>query len=671
MREDNFYDFFVSYKVENVLLVRQVVEQLMASNIKIWFDEYQILLDDYENWEECVKENISKSRYVLIFIDKLYLLSGACQVEFKDSVEKHGYDKMILIVLDEISNPILKEVKWSFHFTGSNTINDILSFIESIIRQPIQKINLENMRIGKEYYTGKCLGFPYRLDVTSWNYRRSLWSFLFNICYKISQYFAGTGNSAGPVLYRIIENQRIEMNLYFGPEINPSHIESRIKYTVNDRELQNEMREYAKGYFNRYFGRDNVKCIGVHLVPHYEFMQFAFTYQLLPGLWCRKYSVTLPIANQVVEFVFTFGVYGSFKEFCKVAWLCDQLVISLAIKESNNAIDLTNRAFALVNQRKLDLAIVLLERAIKIDPNLGDAYNELAFIYSRKNNLEEAKKYAELAVKCNPDNPKFTNTLISIRFEQIKQFKNPNEIQIAVESFLQEIDEQIQRNPSYPGLYLMKAEAIALSGKPKVTWEEELKKVKELYIKQGKLCSGIPLLNSREIDLLIERYKQKCEVLSASCSSDGISKINLTYPQHYEQTVRDAAGKKYELTLIHADVICPYVNLIYQWKTELSYEEADELDTRARAYIACAIYDAATAAGLFCQPDYHHGQRPSWNIEGERMISLVNAGFDVSNKTCFMTIGPGMLRTKESLMVERYCNGLIEGFQTLFRKIRV
>jgi hypothetical protein len=126
-----------------------------------------------------------------------------------------------------------------------------------------------------------------------------------------------------------------------------------------------------------------------------------------------------------------------------------------------------------------------------------------------------------------------------------------------------------------------------------------------------------------------------------------------------------------ELTLVHASAQGPFVNLIYRWSGSLSETEADKLDTRARAYIACAIYDAATTAGLACEPGPPHGQRPSWLIMGTRIpTALVNAGFDVSDSTCFMQVGPGIM-----MMGQRgeasHSQKLISGFQAQFRKIRI
>jgi len=119
----------------------------------------------------------------------------------------------------------------------------------------------------------------------------------------------------------------------------------------------------------------------------------------------------------------------------------------------------------------------------------------------------------------------------------------------------------------------------------------------------------------------------------------------LTYPQHYDEESQQQLGKKCNLKLIES--IIPVsksparITLVYQWDETLSDEDAKRLGLRAVAYIACAIYDAATNAGLNCQAfEIPHGRRPSWLIDGEKMpISLILSDIDISDRTCQMTIG--------------------------------
>ena len=148
---------------------------------------------------------------------------------------------------------------------------------------------------------------------------------------------------------------------------------------------------------------------------------------------------------------------------------------------------------------------------------------------------------------------------------------------------------------------------------------------------------------------------------------------SLTYPDHYMQTVHYIGGEKCELTLVHVGTEGPFVNLAYQWEESLSDQEADKVDTRARAYITCAIYDAAITARLSCKPGPLHGQRPSWYIGEEKMpISLVSAGFEVSDKTCWMLVGPGIGHGRLLMSTAgTETKKLASGFQASFANIKV
>jgi len=140
----------------------------------------------------------------------------------------------------------------------------------------------------------------------------------------------------------------------------------------------------------------------------------------------------------------------------------------------------------------------------------------------------------------------------------------------------------------------------------------------------------------------------------------------LTYPRHYDETALRAPGERSDLSLIHAVTDGASVSLAYRWVADLSAQEADRLDTRARAHVACAIYDAAISAGLGCEPGPPHGSRPSWLIPGEAApISLVFAGFDVAEKTCFMEIGAVHTIGGERPVI-RCAAALVAGFERRF-----
>ena len=116
---------------------------------------------------------------------------------------------------------------------------------------------------------------------------------------------------------------------------------------------------------------------------------------------------------------------------------------------------------------------------------------------------------------------------------------------------------------------------------------------------------------------------------------------SIAFPSHYLQTAKRAPGPPCELTLAGTREEGSWFRLAYVWTDNLDHQEADRLDSRVRAFIACAIPDAAGAASLACQGGPPHGQRPAWFVEGGPIpVSLVHGSFDVDRKTCYVTVGP-------------------------------
>lgn len=148
--------------------------------------------------------------------------------------------------------------------------------------------------------------------------------------------------------------------------------------------------------------------------------------------------------------------------------------------------------------------------------------------------------------------------------------------------------------------------------------------------------------------------------------------IHSTQRDHYERTMQTVGGEPRQLTLADVSVEGPVVILVYRWSEDLSYQEADRLDTRARAYVSCAIRDAAIGAGLSCEAGPPHGQRPSWKIAGEGVpTSLMTAGFDVGKKVCWMHVGPTLGIGGRPSGSESVAAGLAKGFQSHVEQITV
>jgi hypothetical protein len=81
------------------------------------------------------------------------------------------------------------------------------------------------------------------------------------------------------------------------------------------------------------FDLSGSECRGLHLFfDHKQRSHLVVTYWNWPGTqWMRRYSIVWPhaVLGHKVEFAFTFGFFGPFKEFCRVAHLFERVVASL------------------------------------------------------------------------------------------------------------------------------------------------------------------------------------------------------------------------------------------------------------------------------------------------------------------------------------------------------
>jgi hypothetical protein len=100
----------------------------------------------------------------------------------------------------------------------------------------------------------------------------------------------------------------------------------RLQEVEGDRAVYEFLLEYAPPHL----GAVGAEARGVHLLLKDGRSQMGLTY-LMDDFWTRKVSIIAP--NETVsatgEFVFTFGFFGSFREYCLMTRVMDDLVLSL------------------------------------------------------------------------------------------------------------------------------------------------------------------------------------------------------------------------------------------------------------------------------------------------------------------------------------------------------
>ena len=264
------FDIFISYKSQNVILVRQIAERLKASGINTWFDEYSILLDNSMDTESIIQDAIINSSYGLIFTNDLYFESAGCRNELKQLLRHCDSNHIIHIQLSPsiTFHPILTQLSGCPSLNTSN-IEEICAFIASTIDKKIVNHYSPAQNNFSKVYTGKYLGIPYQLNIDHWE--EETWPFIAKLFGVFS------GSKLGPCFSFNIGGYRLEINLCVGPELHPQQVNSQVMHAIDHREIQKKLLcPLAKTYF-RDFGPDSV--VGVHLLPHYEFMHHAFTYR--------------------------------------------------------------------------------------------------------------------------------------------------------------------------------------------------------------------------------------------------------------------------------------------------------------------------------------------------------------------------------------------------------
>lgn len=87
---------FMSYKSEDSNLVRRVAEQLIACGIDVWFNEYRILVGEYERFQEAIDEGLARATHAVVFTNNRWAEARWCNHEM-DGLLKHIADRSRIV----------------------------------------------------------------------------------------------------------------------------------------------------------------------------------------------------------------------------------------------------------------------------------------------------------------------------------------------------------------------------------------------------------------------------------------------------------------------------------------------------------------------------------------------------------------------------------------------
>lgn len=312
----NHWDVFISYKSEDVDLARRIANQLLASGVKVWFAEYQVLLQNFNQFQDAIDFGIANSTWAICLTNNRYIGSDYCTLELKQILDCLPPSNILEIMIPREELPHRQfQALDNCHTVLGSDLPTIFSFIHKHTGWELKPLLPDVINKEPSTHISKCLERDVILDISD-----------FRVIDPGKIEFGST-NLVGMEYVHRQEEYRLLVNLVCGREY--AREGARIEQTIDDRRMFDLLRKHAE----KHTARLKAKVHGLHLVFHQGLSQFAITYRMR-GYWTRKYSIVFPnpITSQNAEFVFTFGFLGSFNQYCQNVHLMDRLVKSLQWK---------------------------------------------------------------------------------------------------------------------------------------------------------------------------------------------------------------------------------------------------------------------------------------------------------------------------------------------------
>ncbi|QDU39617.1 hypothetical protein Mal4_39630 [Maioricimonas rarisocia] len=132
-------DVFLSYKSENADVVRSVAESLMANGLRVWFAEYRITSEMFEDdaaIQRAIDSGIDGARYSLVFTNNRWADSPFCEKEIERILERQPREFVAEV---QIPPEAMPHEKWpalgsppvrAMRFSGETA--DVIDFVSDL-----------------------------------------------------------------------------------------------------------------------------------------------------------------------------------------------------------------------------------------------------------------------------------------------------------------------------------------------------------------------------------------------------------------------------------------------------------------------------------------------------------------------------------------------------------
>lgn len=319
------HDIFISYKSEDVAFARRIADALTAAGWRVWFAEYQVLLQRRDRFQLAILQGIFGGRFGLAITNDRWAGSEHCQLEMTTLLKALGPEQILELRRPKQNLPHLRHpALGGCRAIETDDVEAVLEFVQQATGVPVPRSGPISPPSGGHRYQARCGGRPCSLLMEGWTLQ--------------NPGEAADGSLNGQTFLFGSGAGRIFVNVHSGPE--ESREGQRTGQAIDDRQMFDALVAWAPTHVDRVEARVR----GVHLLFHSGLSQMALTYWVRPrtvdgpggrtrvgDYWSRKVSIIIPnpVTGETAEFVFTFGFTGTFADYCRHAHLMDAFALSL------------------------------------------------------------------------------------------------------------------------------------------------------------------------------------------------------------------------------------------------------------------------------------------------------------------------------------------------------
>ena len=351
---------FISYKSENVNLVRSITERLIFSGVNVWFAEYRVHLRKYDEFvvefDREIQTAISNCTQAIIFTNNSWADSDYCKKEMRGLIKRIGTKDILEVAIPVESKPHKEypglDDNQAIIFSG-NCKNPKWSDLEELAQEIGNKIGIDVKRLADVHIEDS-------EEVYAPRYGLSLRPGPLELMPGLTERLipADTRLFRSLCFRGKIQEREVTLWLFFEPLKSPTARISRSQMeNRDDRQRYNDYRKFALNWIETEEKNGHIiNEKGLHIIFINKKSQMIMTFKdevESIRLWERRYVITIEheyadgLTLGELRLQFSASLDGDEEEqrrqFCQIAPYMDTIASTVSYKPSALRESLINR----------------------------------------------------------------------------------------------------------------------------------------------------------------------------------------------------------------------------------------------------------------------------------------------------------------------------------------